>query len=107
MTKYTDICGIDFETHKSKHTKQMIEAHLNRPIKLLNNCYKKPSATKQAVYNGIRRLFGDSRQVSRLSITGYNTDFFTMGALYLDYETGEIIGYMKITKDHNYLYLMS
>lgn len=105
MTKYTDICGIDFETHKSKHTKQMIENHLNRPIKTLNNCYKKPSATKQTVYNGIRNLFGDCRQISRLSVTGHSCDFFTMGALYLDDETGEIIGYMKITKDRNYLYI--
>ena len=105
MTKYTDINGIDFETHKSKYTKSMIEKHLNKPIKLLDDCYEKPSSTKRAIYNGIHRLFGNTKNITRLSVTSYNTFAFTMSALYLDEITGEIIGYIRITKDHNILYI--
>lgn len=102
MTKFTTINGVDFETHKSKY------ARTNRIMhnpKRLEDCYDKPSKYKEGIYYEWMEWFDQTENVYSFGITSYNTFSFSLGGVLFDLETGEDIGYIRITKDHNKLYL--
>ena len=101
MTKYTTINGVDFETYKSKVTKQNIWHNPKR----LDECYDRPSEYKIEIYYDWLDWFDQTENVYSFGITSYNIYQFTLGGVLFDLETGEDIGYIKITRDHNRLYL--
>lgn len=108
MTKYTTLCGVDFETIKSKKTQQMIDVHCERwpRYSSLADCYDRPSDAKRAIYDEWMQWSYDMfPDVSQFGITSYNTFDFTLGGLLFDSDDN-LLGYIRITKAHNYLYLL-
>ena len=102
MTKFTTINGVEFETYKSKY------ARTNRIMhnpKRLEDCYDRPSHTKERIYYDWLDWFDQTENVYSFGVTSYNIFQFTLGGNLFDLETGEDIGYIQITRDHNRLYL--
>ena len=106
--KYTKINGVYFETIKSKKTEAMINYHdKNFNHRDLSDYYEKPSEAKRAIYTDwIRWYLEADETIYNFEITSANTFGFTFGGLFVDSETFEIIGYIRITKEHNRLYLI-
>lgn len=102
MTKYTTINGVEFETHKSKLPQDLI---YNHKTKTLWQCYEKPSKIKESIYYDWLEWFDQTENVYSFGITSYNVFNFTLGGILFDLETGKDIGYIKITKCYNRLYL--
>ena len=102
MTKYTTINGVEFETYKSKYTQGLIDNH---KTKTLWQCYEKPSKIKESIYYDWLEWFEQTDNVYEFGITSSCWNNFTLGGIVFDKETGEDIGYIRITKCHNRLYL--
>ena len=107
MTKYTEINGIYFETHKSKHAQNMIYCHLKHySNKDLYNHYEKPSDLKIAIYNEwLDWYLENDSSLAFFEVTNASIFQFTIGCILLN-DKNEYIGYIRITKEHNYLYLI-
>ena len=96
-----------FEVICSKHTQGYINYHLrNYDERDLFDFYENPSYIKQTIFNEWYDWFVDNYCVDKLEVVGGSCFTFTIGALYIDTETLEILGYFRITKDHNRLYLL-
>ena len=98
-----------FEVIRSGKTEDMIAQHdhdfLGR--KTLYDFYDNPSIYKERIWEDWREWAAQNYpQVSHIRVTGASCFTFSIGAYYCDPETYEIIGYFKITKDHNRLYLL-
>ena len=106
MTKYTEIGGIAFETIKSSKTQEMINYHVrNFSRKDLFDFYVKPSDIKTRIFKEWYEWYLNTEGVYRFEVTSGSSHAFTICAIYSDYETLEIKGFIKITKDHNRLYI--
>lgn len=106
MKKSKELNGVVFEVVKSKHTQDMIDFHREYERKDLCQCYANPSEAKREIYTEwVNWAFGMFPDVWNFGITSYNQQTFTLGGI-LYSEDDEIIGYLKITKAHNRLYLL-
>ena len=104
MKKQMEINGKMFEVIKSKYTEKMIENHWkNYSSKTLDYYYQKPSEIKKEIYAYWRDWSSDPCVWAFEVISG-SCSCFSLGAI-LKNEHGYDIGYIKITKAHNYLYL--
>lgn len=104
MKKQIEINGEMFEIIRSKYTQNMIENHWkNYSGRTLDNFYQKPSEIKKAIYADWREWSSDP-QIWAFEVISGNWNNFSIGAIFRD-EHGNEIGYIKITKSHNYLYL--
>lgn len=106
--KWIEINGEWFEVIHSKYTDDMIEHHDHdyRGRKTLYDFYDRPSDIKQRIWEDWLDWAAQTYPVvSNMLVTGASHFSFTIGAYYVDPDTNEIIGYIKITKDHNRLYL--
>lgn len=107
MARTEIIGGYCFEVIRSKHTDRMIEQHgydyLNRTS--LYDFYDNPSSYKIAIWDEWQEWYKNNDCVTNLAVIAGSTYAFTIGAFYIDPETLEILGYFRITRDHNYLYL--
>ena len=61
------------------------------PRVTLTDCYKKPSETKKAIYESWKNWWIDTSEVHNLSVRSYNSNIFTLEALYDDGNTRGII----------------
>ena len=103
--KYTNINGIDFETHKSKRTKEMIDWHMKNYLNRdLYDHYEKPSNSKLEIYKNWLDWYLSTDYVLAFEVTSANIFGFTLGCVLVEPKTIKIIGYIRITKEHNYLY---
>lgn len=106
MTKYTEIGGIAFETIKSSKTQGMIDYHVqNFSYKDLFDIYAKPSDIKKRIFEEWREWYLNTDGVYRFEVTSGSSHAFTICAIYRDVETLDVIGFIRITKDHNRLYV--
>ena len=107
MTKYTNINGVDFETIKSSKTQNMIDYHMKYFMhRDLYFYYEKPSDIKREIYLKWLKWYLDrDNTVTFFEVINGSPFNFSIGAILLD-EYNEPIGYIKITKCHNYLYLI-
>lgn len=104
MTKFMEINGEMFEVIKSKYTPELIERHWKYYSgRTLDHYYQKPSAIKKAIFEEWRDWSSDPCVWAFEVISGSHF-FFSLGAI-LKNEHGYDIGYIKITKAHNYLYV--
>lgn len=104
MRKQIEINGEMFEIIKSKYTTKLIENHWkNYSGKTLDYYYQKPSEIKKAIYSEWREWSSDLC-IWAFEVTSGNAFAFSLGAI-LKNEHGNDIGYIRITKAHNYLYL--
>lgn len=105
--KYGDRELYHFSLVKGEHAKSLFKAHqrsINHyGIRDLNDCYTKPSQAKIQAYDYCENM-ALNYQSNDYTITGYNSNQFSFsftfkhyGKLYLAY----------ITKDYNYLVLLS
>lgn len=107
MTKYTNINGIDFETHASKYAHIIINSILtDNGLHTLEQCYTKPSETKRAIYNEWREWYLSADNVVMFGIRSCNNFCFNLAGIVTDENTGEIIGVLNITKTKNELILI-
>ena len=67
----------------------------------LEDCYKKPSEAKKAIYEHWQEWWINTSEVHNLSIRSYNTHIFTLEALYDD---GNIRGIIVITPTKREIY---
>lgn len=98
-----------FEVIRSSKTEDMISYHgCNlRGRKTLYDFYDNPSYYKERIWEDWREWQAENwPMVSNMRVTGASSFTFSIGAIYCDPETYEILGYFKITKDHNRLYLL-
>lgn len=106
--KTMKINGEVFEVIRSKYTVDMIDHHGHDYLgrRSLYDFYDNPSRYKRGIWDEWLEWAAQSYpQVSNMYVTSATTFSFTIGAFYCDPETYEVIGYIKITKDHNCLYL--
>ena len=107
--KTLEIGGEVFEVIRSSKTEDMLKWHdrdyLGR--KTLYDFYDNPSYYKERIWEDWREWQAQNwPMVSNMRVTGASCFTFSIGAIYSDPETREILGYFKITKDHNRLYLL-
>lgn len=69
----------------------------------IHKAYDRPSSKKVGIWQEWREWLKSADGVYNMRITGYNCNYFTIGALYDNVE-GEH-GYIKITYANNWLYL--
>lgn len=106
--KRIEINGEWFEVIRSKYTDDMIERHGAdyRGRRTLYDFYDNPSAIKERIWDSWREWAANSFPVvNNMLVISASHFAFTIGALYVDPDTYEVLGYFKITKDHNRLYL--
>ena len=99
------INGVEFQTIRSDKTEQMVRQATGCKGVTLNQCYRKPSATKQAIYDEWHKWASDTACVDWFGVCGHNCDTFSLSAIYFDIGTDEILGAFHITKGNNRLYL--
>lgn len=103
--KFTEINGEQFETVKSKHAEKMIENHMKYYNgRTLNNYYQKPSQIKKKIYEYWREWAIDPH-IWAFEVINGSCFMFSIGAIYRN-DLGDAIGYIRITKDHNRLFLI-
>lgn len=105
MSKFIEVGGIGFEVIKP-HKVDPSEYHkdyLGR--RTLWDFYDRPSDIKVGIWEEWLDWESDNPEVRDMRVTSASCFMFTIGAYYVDPETDEIIGYFKITRDHNRLYL--
>lgn len=107
--KIMEIGNEVFEIIRSTKTEDMIIYHdcdyLNR--KTLYDFYDNPSVYKECIWQEWLEWQAENwPMVSNMRVTGASCFTFSIGAIYSDPETYEVLGYFKITKDHNRLYLL-
>ena len=106
MIKYTEIGGIAFETIKSSKTQDMIDYHVkNFACRDLSDFYVKPSDIKKRIYEEWREWYLNTDGVYRFEVTSGSSHVFTICAIYRDEETLDAIGFIRITKGHDRLYV--
>ena len=108
IMKTMEINGEVFEVIRSKCTVGMIDHHGHDYLgrRSLYDFYANPSMDKRDIWsNWCDWAAWSYPQVSNMYVTSASSFSFTIGAYYCDSETYEIIGYIRITKDHNRLYL--
>ena len=109
MGKYENIGGKDFEVIRSSKTQNMIDWHGKdyRGRRTLYDFYDNPSSAKVSIWEDWKEWAAQVYpRVYNMRVTGASCFTFSIGACAVDPETYEIIGYFKITKDHNRLYLI-
>ena len=107
--KTLEIGGEFFEVIRSKMTEQMIECHNHDYLgrKTLYDYYVNPSAIKIGIWEDWREWQAENwPMVSNMRVTSASCSTFSIGAIYSDPETYEVLGYFRITKEHNRLYLL-
>ena len=106
MTKYTNINGMNFITIHSGKTESMINEHFNRyKGRDLMQVYGKCSKEKKDVYYKWREWLQKTDEVTDFDIISASRYTFTLGAIYRDVNNTPI-GYIRITKGYNRLYLI-
>ena len=97
MKKYIELNNETFVVKKSKG-----ELHPIKEVRTLADCYVKPSAIKQSIYNDWFNWYlsveSPKYQIVNMSISSYNTNMFTIRMDVFDAKTYEFIGCLYITK---------
>lgn len=109
MSKYHEINGRLFEISRSKGTKQdVIDSHTYDYLgrRSLFDFYQQPSTAKEAIWAGWKNWAEHTDCVEDMRVKSANTFMFSIGAYYVNPDTGEIVGYFYITPAHNRLYLL-
>lgn len=107
--KTLEIGGEVFEVIRSGKTEDMISYHGcdRRGRKTLYDFYDNPGAEKRSIWKDWQEWAEQNYPVVHgMLVISASPWTFSIGAFYRDPETYEIIGYFKITKDHNRLYLL-
>ena len=104
--EYKTINGVEFEVIRAPHAaKQMMLLHkMAFSGKDLFSYYEKPSEIKQVIYNDWREWCIKTREVYNFEVISGNTFKFTIAMLYEQF-AGNERGYIRITREHNKLYL--
>lgn len=108
MTKYQNIGGMYFEVIRSSKVDDMLDWHNNDYLgrRTLYDFYDNPSAIKENIWDEwLGWQAANYPTVSNMRVTGASCFTFSIGAYYCDPETYEILGYFRITRNHNRLYL--
>lgn len=104
MTKYVEINGEQFEVIKSAKTEAMINRHfINYRGRGLEHYYENPSNIKREIWREWCKWCGPCDEVHYFEITSANYFTFVITGIYIA-ENGEH-GLIKITREHNRLYL--
>lgn len=90
--KDINIGGVDFELIKNINTP--------RELKVLSECYVKPSTTKWLIYNEWLRLAYNNLDATEFGIASFNSMIFT---LYFEFENNGKNYKAYITPDHKYI----
>ena len=71
--------------------------------KMLDECYQRPSTTKQVIFNNWFDWFCECDKVHGFGIRSYNTNIFTLQGyiIFNDYS----YGILDITPTHNYIWV--
>lgn len=106
MSETRYISGEWFEVIHSKYTDDMIKHHMkNFACRDLSDFYDKPSDIKKGIYHEWWNWYFESDYVDLFEVVSGSCFTFSIGAIYVDPDTREVLGYFKITKDHNKLFL--
>ena len=107
MTKYTEINGIQFETHKSKYAYKAVKRiKENYNGKDLYSYYEKPSAIKQEIWREWRIWAFETQCISQFEVCSGSCFKFAIHGIYYDLKTLKPLGFIYITKTYNRLYLI-
>ena len=97
MKQYVKLNNETFEVKKVKG-----ELHPMTEVRILDDCYAKPSAIKKAIwykwFNWYISVEDSKYQIVDISIHSYNVQIFTIRMDVYDTKTSEFIGYLYITK---------
>ena len=103
------IGNIDFKEKKLKSYDELDKLRIitnlilrTSPRITLDDCYKKPSETKKSIYKSWEDWWLHTEEVHNLSIRSFNSNIFTLEALYDD---GNIRGIIIITPTKNEIYI--
>ncbi len=99
--KTITINGREFEAIHSDNYCNVYNFHYEG--KTLNKFYKKSSKVKQEIYEDWHKWASETDEVEYFQVRGANGFTFTLEALYV--KNNQVLGYILITKSHNYLYL--
>lgn len=103
MAKTMVIGGEYFEViHTSKFDDMDNRDYCGR--RTLWDYYENPSDIKEEIYAEWMQWECETPEVYDLRVTSASCFMFTLGGWYVDPETGEILGYIRITRDHNRVY---
>lgn len=101
------INGVEFQVIKS-HDKfdTYMNWHYNRRSgSSLEACYGKPSEKKRKIFAYWREWFTGADNVESLRIIAHSGYAFSLGAFLVSSDTGEVVGYIHITKGANRIYM--
>lgn len=104
MTKYMDIGGRSFRVIKPRKDKPIL--HKQCAGCDLYKYYKNPSSEKKAAYNYWKKWADNCDNVLNFGVCSGNTFTFSIRALYMNTETGEIEGVIHITPCYNTIYIV-
>ena len=97
MKRYIELNNETFVVKKAKG-----ELHPIKEVRTLTDCYAKPSAIKQSIYNDWFNWYlsveNPKYQIVNMSIYTYNVNMFTIRMDVFDTKTYEFIGCLYITK---------
>lgn len=103
--KTTEINGVEFEVYNGKYF------DYRKPMTLLE-AYERPSIYNQEIYNDwiewkweVNISFDNAWSIIEFGIISYNVFKFTLGGKIINNATGEVIGQLIITREHNRLYM--
>lgn len=103
--QYIKINGRTFEAIKPRKNIPSIKAVQETWGMDLGNYYFNPSYEKQRAYDYWREWYCSTDEVEMFGVSSANTFSFSISALYVDEETREVLGVIKITPCHNRVYL--
>lgn len=98
MKRYLQLNNEDFVIKEAK-----VELHPNKQVRLLSDCYAKPSIVKQAIFDSwidwVKQVNLDSPHyiLKHLTIESYNCMMFTL-SIDVYNVTGYLVGKLYITK---------
>ena len=104
MSKFIEINGETFEVIDT--AKDVDACHKDwRGRRTIWDFYNRPSDVKVNIYEMWMEWARRTDCVYDMRVTSASCFMFTLGAYYVDTGTDEIIGYFRITRDHNKLYI--
>ena len=105
MTKYTEINGIQFETIRSDKTPNLIKQAGMYAGRTLWECYENPSRIKEEIYEEWRKWYNGTDFVQGFGVCSFSHHQFSISAVLYCKGCTYPIGAIRITKNHNRLYL--
>lgn len=107
MSKKMEINGKRFDVIKPRTCVPDAYHKDRRGRRSIWDFYRNPSKKKEDIWSAWKSWADSTPEVKDMRVTGANCDTFSIGAYYIDPDTEEILGYIKITKCYNRLYLFA